>query len=174
MVEPREKLQYCLAIYSILLFIILYIVFSYQTENDYFRWGVPSESEPPLIVISVVIDDYYKYCGLLGFITIVRATKVLVTEVAEPILAFTIYNPDKKEIRDFTKNELQFYGNSLYLIDSLRYVFTIMITITQIDIAIYDALVGEFTTMLTIRMLLNEKVFITAESRMVLDINDGL
>ena len=81
------------------------------------------------------------------------------TEIAEPILAFTIYNPDKKNIDNFGKNELQFYGNTLYFIDSIRYVFTIMLAVTQIDIALFDALIGELTTVFTIRMLLNEKTF---------------
>ena len=47
----------------------------------------------------------------------------------------------------------------LYLIDNLRYVFTLMITISQIDLAIYGVLVGEITSIFTIRMLLNEKTF---------------
>lgn len=34
-----------------------------------------------------------------------------------------------------------------------------MITITQIDLALFSVLVGEITTLFTIRMLLNEKTF---------------
>ena len=157
--NSRSKLQWCILIYSILLCFIIFIVFTFQTKNKYFRWGVPDNNEEPLIIISVKIDDYYKYYGLLLFIAIFRIIKVIVTEIAEPILAFTIYNPDKKNIDNFGKNELQFYGNTLYFIDSIRYVFTIMLAVTQIDIALFDALIGELTTVFTIRMLLNEKTF---------------
>ena len=101
--------------------------------------------------------------GLLLFIAIFRIIKVIVTEIADPILSFTIYNPDKKNIDNFGKNELQFYGNTLYFIDSIRYVFTIMIAVTQIDIALFDTLIGELTTVFTIRMLLNEKTFTNSE-----------
>jgi len=159
----RSKLQWCILIYSILLCFIVFVVFMFQTKNKYFRWGVPDNNEEPLIIISVKIDDYYKYYGLLLFIAIFRTIKVIVTEIAEPILAFTIYNPDKKNIDNFTKNELQFYGNTLYFIDSIRYVFTIMLAVTQIDIALFDALIGELTTVFTIRMLLNEKTFTNSE-----------
>ena len=155
----RSKLQWCILIYSILLCFIVFVVFMFQTKNKYFRWGVPDNNEEPLIIISVKIDDYYKYYGLLLFIAIFRTIKVIVTEIAEPILAFTIYNPDKKNIDNFTKNELQFYGNMLYLIDNIRYVFTLMITITQIDLALFSVLIGELTSLFTIRMLLNEKTF---------------
>tara|TARA_B100001250_G_C19540838_1_gene674657 strand:+ start:180 stop:725 length:546 start_codon:yes stop_codon:yes gene_type:complete len=161
--NSRNKLQYCILTYSILLCFIVFIVFTFQTKNKYFRWGVPNNDEEPLIIISVKIDDYYKYTGLLFFIAIFRIIKVIVTEIAEPILAFTIYNPDKKKIDNFSKNELQFYGNTLYFIDSIRYVFTIMLAVTQIDIALFDALIGELTTVFTIRMLLNEKTFNNSE-----------
>jgi hypothetical protein len=159
--EVRKKLQLCILIYSILLILIVIIINYFETTKDttYFRWGVPKENEKPLIIISVNIDNYYKYFSLLFLITIIRVIKVGVTEIADPIITFNIYNPDKKNIEDFGKNELQFYGNMLYLIDNLRYVLTLMITISQIDLAIYGVLVGEITSIFTIRMLLNEKTF---------------
>ena len=80
--------------------------------------------------------------------------------MAHPILGFSIYNPDKKIITEFTKNQLQVYGNLMYLIDSVRGVFTILVTISQVDIALVGVLVSEITGIFTIRMLLNEKQFI--------------
>ena len=76
-----------------------------------------------------------------------------------PVLGFSIYNPDKKVITEFSKNELQFYACSMYLISNLRYIFEIMLTISQIDIAIYSVIISELTGIITIRMLLNEKEF---------------
>ena len=157
--EVKKKLQLCILVYGILLILIVIIINFFQTKSTYFRWGVPNKDEEPLIIISVNIDNYYKYFSLLFLITIIRIIKVGVTEIADPIITFNIYNPDKKNIEDFGKNELQFYGNMLYLIDNLRYVLTLMITISQIDLAIYGVLVGEITSIFTIRMLLNEKTF---------------
>ena len=157
--EVKKKLQLCILVYGILLILIVIIINFFQTKSTYFRWGVPNKDEEPLIIISVNIDNYYKYFSLLFLITIIRIIKVGVNEIANPIITFNIYNPDKKNIEDFGKNELQFYGNMLYLIDNLRYVFTLMITISQIDLAIYGVLVGEITSIFTIRMLLNEKTF---------------
>ena len=157
--EVKKKLQLCILVYGILLILIVIIINFFQTKSTYFRWGVPNKDEEPLIIISVNIDNYYKYFSLLFLITIIRIIKVGVNEIADPIITFNIYNPDKKNIEDFGKNELQFYGNMLYLIDNLRYVLTLMITISQIDLAIYGVLVGEITSIFTIRMLLNEKTF---------------
>lgn len=158
--DSRTKLKYCFIIYTLLLGIIIFCVFYFQSYSVYFRYGVPEKNQDPLIVLSVNIDNYYKYSCLLGMITLIRIVKVGVAELTDPILLFTIYNPDKKNIPDFTKNELQFYANYIYLIDSLRYVFTLMITIAQIDLAIFSVIIGEITSFFTIRMLLNKKTFI--------------
>lgn len=157
--ESKTKLKFCAILYTFLIILIIILVFCFKTYDTYFRWGVPPSNEPPLLILSVKIDNYYKYVILLCIITIVRIVKVLVSEIADAILSFTIYNPDKKVIKDFTKCELQFYGNYIYFIDSLRYVFTLMITITQIDLALFGVIIDQITTLFTIRLLLNEKSF---------------
>ena len=157
--DNKSKLKWCSIIYSIFLSAIIVIVFYFQSYDKYFRWGVPKSDEEPLVVLSVKIDDYYKYGCVLFLIGCIRIIKVGVSEIAEPVLSFTIYNPDKKNIVDFSKNELQFYANLLYFIDNIRYIFTLMITITQIDLALFSVLIGDITTLFTIRMLLNEKTF---------------
>ena len=85
---------------------------------------------------------------------------MIIGEIAHPIIGFNIYNPDKKEINDFTKFELQLYGNIMYFIDSVRSVLMIMLSITQIDIALFGTVICEITSIFTIRMLLNEKMFV--------------
>lgn len=62
-------------------------------------------------------------------------------------------------ISDFTRFELQFYGNSMYLLDNIRRVLMIVVNITQVDIALFGVLVSQITGVFTIRMLLNEKSF---------------
>jgi hypothetical protein len=157
--DSKSKLRFCAILYTFLIILIIILVFYFRTYDTYFRWGVPTKQETPLIILSVKIDNYYKYTLLLCLITVVRIVKVLVSEIADAILEFTIYNPDKKVIKDFTKCELQFYGNYIYFIDSLRYVFTLMITITQIDLAVFGVIIDQITTLFTIRLLLNEKSF---------------
>lgn len=157
--NSKTKLKLCAILYTFLIILIIILVLCFKTYDTYFRWGVPPSNEPPLLILSVKIDNYYKYVILLCVITLVRIVKVLVSEIADAILSFTIYNPDKKVIKDFTKCELQFYGNYIYFIDSLRYVFTLMITITQIDLALFGVIIDQITTLFTIRLLLNEKSF---------------
>jgi hypothetical protein len=74
-------------------------------------------------------------------------------------LGFNIYNPDKKIITEFSRLELQFYANSMWILNSLRKVMFVVISISQIDIALLQVLYGEVTSFYTIRLLLLEKQF---------------
>lgn len=48
----------------------------------------------------------------------------------------------------------------MYFIEGFKRVLMIMVSITQIDIAMLSMLFGEITSIFTIRMLLNEKKFV--------------
>ena len=156
MLDINNKLRICVfSNFILLIFIILIISLCGKEESNYWNFG-PNEN---LVIINVQINNYKKYCLLLLTISIFKMMNVVISEVANPIIGFNIYNPDKKIITEFTKNELQFYGNAMYLIDAIRNVLMIMVSITQIDIALFGVFISEFTSIFTIRMLLNDKIF---------------
>ena len=155
--DINKKLKICVISNMILLFIIIGVIIIFSSREDkYWNWG-PNKD---LLVISVKIDTWIKYYWLMLFIAILKVSNVIISEVAHPILGFNIYNPDKKIITEFTKNQLQLYGNLMYFIDSVRGVFTILITISQVDVALFGVFVSEITGIYTVRMLLDEKRFI--------------
>ncbi len=80
-----------------------------------------------------------------------------------PILGFNVYNPDKKIITEFGKNELQFFANTMFMISSVRDIFMVLLTISQVDVALWSVFIREFASFFTIRMLLNEKTFAELE-----------
>ena len=111
------------------------------------------------MIISLHVDTSAKYYTLLALVALVNVSRVLVEEFGMPVLGFSVYNPDKKEIKDFTKNELQFLANSMFFTSGLRGLFMTMISISQFDIALFMLVTAEFTSFFTIRALLNEKTF---------------
>ena len=153
--KQKTKLQICLVSNFLLLLIVTTLMIMFESNSNYCRFGPQDD----LIVISVKINTYSRYYILLGIITIIKISKTLIEELGIPVLEFSIYNPDKKIIAEFSKNELHFYASSMYLISNLRYIIEIMLTISQIDIAIYSVIISELTGLVTIRMLLNEKQF---------------
>ena len=152
---PLKKIQLCLFANSMLLGLVILFICIFATDSKYFRLG-PNDD---FIVISVPIYNYYRYSVLLGIITFINITKVIIAEIGEPVLIFNVYNPDKKIITDFTKFQLKLYANTMFLISNTRKVFDIMITVTQIDIAIYSVLIEQITSFFTVNMLVNEKRF---------------
>ena len=142
-------------------FMILILVFSLvigfnDNRSTYWRFGPHRD----FVLISVAIDNWTKYGLLLVLVSILKVSECIIAEVAHPIIGFNIYNPDKKEITEFGKNELQVYGNTMYLIEGFKRILMIVISITQIDFAIFTVVFGNIASIFTIRMILNEKKFI--------------
>ena len=68
--------------------------------------------------------------------------------------------------------ELQIYGNLMFLINNLRYIIQVLVTVTQIDIAIFAVLMAQITGIITVRFLINEKTFsrdIELENKLITD-----
>jgi hypothetical protein len=155
--KNNYKLRYCVILNLILFLIILFVVMICKDNNNYYMTYGPNEN---LYVLSIKVNTPQKYIFLQFFLLFVEFSRVFTNEIASPILGFNIYNPDKKIITEFTKNELQLLANMMWLINSLTGAIFVMITISQIDIAILRTVYSEMTTIITIRMLLNEKKFI--------------
>jgi hypothetical protein len=151
----KKKLVLCIIGNLAALILVASITIAFNDDSSYFSFG-PNEN---LVVISVKIKGWNEYYILLSLITLINIMEVLSAEMGMPVLGFTIYNPKQTHITEFTKNELQLYANVMFIISALRKVFMIMISITQIDIALFSVIVKELTSVFTIRMLLNEKTF---------------
>ena len=133
MKDKAGTLRICiLANLFLLIMITIPIVLLDNGTSSYFKWGW-SDS---LVLISIPINTKARYIGVCSYIVLIKASGVLIGNIAGPILGFNIYNPDKKVITDFSKNELQLYGNLQYIIRGFKSLMLIMVSITQIDLAL--------------------------------------
>jgi hypothetical protein len=153
--KQLNKVRLCLFLNSCLVLFIGFYITNFAGDSKYFRFG-PSED---FIFISVQINTTQKYCSLLTLIFVNDIIRVIIQEFGDPVLYMNVYNPDKKEIIEFSKAQLYFYANSMFLINNIRYIFTILISVTQIDIALFSVLVEQVIVIITIKMLLDEKKF---------------
>ena len=151
----QYKIRLCIIGNALTVLLVAIPVCILNEQGAYFRFG-PSKD---FMLISVTIDTWSKYIITLIFIAIIDIVRVISEEIGMPIINFNIYNPDKKIINEFSKCELQLYGNSMYALSAIRGIFVTMITVTQFDIALWSLFVGEFASLFTIRLLLNEKTF---------------
>lgn len=158
--DLKRQLLWCVFGNVITVFLVMIpVIILSDDSNTYFRFGWNED----LILISVKIDTGLRYSMLMISIVIINAVKIVSQEIGMPILGFNIYNPDKKVITEFTKNELQFFGNMMYLTAGVRKLFEVIINITQFDIALFSLLISEAVTIFTIRAILNKKTFEVVE-----------
>jgi len=155
-----NKVRLCLFLNTCLVLFIGFYITNFASDSKYFRFG-PSDD---FIFISVQINTMQKYGSLLTLIFVNDIIRVIIQEFGDPVLYMNVYNPDKKEITEFSKSQLYFYANSMFLINNIRYIFTILISVTQIDIALFSVLVEQLIVIITIKMLLDEKKFINEKS----------
>ena len=143
------------------LFILLFVMGSFVIFNDfhsdYFRLGWSSDFE----FVSVNIDTGLKYFCLCLLIIITNISDVLINEIADPILYFNTYNPDKKIISEFTKKELILYSNTIFLIHLLKKFIQVLISVSQIDVAIISIISTQVSGIIAIHLLLKEKKFVS-------------
>tara|TARA_B100000214_G_scaffold361212_1_gene324391 strand:+ start:1374 stop:1907 length:534 start_codon:yes stop_codon:yes gene_type:complete len=168
--ETRRKLQLCVAANGALtaLWVAAICTFGDGSHREpysmanWFRFG----PNPSLNVMGVAIGSWPAYAVLVLGIVVFEVVKTCVHEIAHPIIGFRIYNPDHLVIEEFSRCELQVYGNLMYLFDNVRNVFLTMLAISQVDIALWGTLAAEITSIFTIRNLLKKKKF-------VIDDDDG-
>lgn len=151
----KQSLKYCICANILVVVVLISTIILLGHDNPYLRIG-PNVS---LIILGIRIDTWIKYLMLQVFVAINEILDVGLTEIGYPFLILQVYDTDKKKIHDFTRVELQIYTNIYYIIGSVRSVFTLLITLSQVDIALLKVIYGESITIYTVRQMLKHKVF---------------
>ena len=159
---PQQRLKICIVgQFMLLIGIIIPTVLLANKGSSYYRFGPNDE----LIIISIKINTGFKYGILLLYVFIFRVCKAFVNELGMPVLGFNIYDPNKKVVTGFTRNELQIQANVMYTLNAIRSILEIQLAISQIDIAIISAVFQEIASIPTIHLLLKDKEFETVEEK---------
>lgn len=154
---PQQRLKLCIiGQFVLLISVVIPIVLLANKQSTYYKFG-PNED---LIIISIKINTWLRYGILLIYVFIFRVCKVFITELGMPILSFNIYDPNRKKVEGFTRNELQIQANTMYMLNAIRYALTLQLAIIQIDIALISAIFSELASIPTIYILLKDKEFI--------------
>jgi hypothetical protein len=112
----RRKIILCLAVNSVILLTVALLILVFAQESTYWRIGWSDD----LDIIGVKIDSGCKYAVLLALLALVNVSRVIVEEFGMPVLQFSIYNPDKTTITEFSKRELNFFGNAMFFVGAAQ------------------------------------------------------
>ena len=152
----HTKLRWCLVTNVMLVCCIAgFVCISPKVHDTFMRFGPQAD----LKLLGIAIDTWSRYWTFQFFLGCVQITDVIIQDLATPIMGFTIYNPDKKIITEFTKNELQLYAQTFWFLSSVKGALMLLVSITQLDIAISKCVYNELAGVVAIRILLNEKTF---------------
>jgi hypothetical protein len=151
-----HRLVICFVGNMALMSILFTLIICFAEESKYFRFG-PRED---FSIVGVKINTWERYLYLHAVLLATQTVDVLVSEFSNPILGFNIYNPDKEVITDFTHVELQFFAQSMWLINGIRAALMLLVTISQLDIAVAKVVYTELTGVFTVYFLLSEKKFV--------------
>lgn len=154
--KQRQRLLICVIV-NTLLTVVMGVLVTYlaSSTSTYFRFG-PSRD---LNVISVDIDTWSRWWALVGLITVNRVVNLIVNDIATPIFGFSVFNPDKRVIKGHTSTSLQVQANIMFASNSIRGIFNVVVTVSQIDLALIGVIIEELTSVVTIRYLLKKKIF---------------
>jgi hypothetical protein len=166
MFKKRERIVRCLLVNTITLLCIFLFLTIFNDDSSLWQFG-PSIS---LKILSIAIDTWLKYILLIVLICSVKASEIIVNDLGTPDLGFSIYNPSERTIYGFTKNNLQFLSNSMFLVNSLGNIFKTIVLVSRFDVAVISVISAEITSIFTIRYLLNKKKFIPEQESEDLEI----
>jgi hypothetical protein len=125
--------------------------------NQYVRIGPHAE----LALLSIPIDTWGRYWLTVALLSLTNAIAVFSSEVVQPAIEYPVYNPAHHHISRYSKIELFALTNVKFTCTSVRQVFVILISVTQIDLALWQTLTGSILSCFCVWFILGTKTFQT-------------
>jgi hypothetical protein len=151
--RTAERTTLCVLLNLIGLVGILSFIFSIADISDIFVYG-PS---PSLKILTITIDTWAKYLGLIAVSSLIRIVGVLSNELGASVLGFTVYDPTVTVVYGFSKCQLQILTNAMWITNSLTQAFQLFVSIARLDITLATTVAGEITSAITVWYLLSKK-----------------
>ncbi len=155
--EKILLLKLCIYVNIGILFlsILSFFVFN-NVSSSYFSIGWSDN----FIFVSVIIDTPLKYFILCLFIIILNVSEIFLNDLASPLIQFSTYNPYKIDINDFSRFELEAYSNVIFFIQICKRFLIVVVTLSQIDIAVISLVSSQISASFVIHYLLDQKKFL--------------
>jgi hypothetical protein len=143
----------------IIMLVAVILGVAYGGTDSYIRFG-PGNEEYPLVVLSVNIDSGAKYAGTVLILVLLAVCDVVISQTAMVTIYNNIYNVSVTNVTDFSsQTSLQLYAQTMYSINAIRYILSVKISVTQIDLALITAAASQLVSIKTIYMNLKKKTF---------------
>lgn len=126
-----------------------------EQSGCFFQFGWNDD----LNIAGFKINSIARYTILLVYITILNVVSTMTYAETNPLFEFTIYNPDKKRIEGISRFSLISVASIVYLLTNVKSVFTTLVVISQIDVALFNVLTNEIAQFYFTVKLVKDKQF---------------
>jgi hypothetical protein len=148
-----QRTKNCFWANLFLLCLLVTCAFLASPEGGLFIFG-PSET---LKIGSVVIDTWLRYWILIALVCLFRSCSVVINDIGMPNLGFSIYDPTTETVYGFNRAELQLLANGMFLVTSLSGIFSTLVVVSRLDVAVISTLASEVASAASIYYLLGKK-----------------
>jgi len=157
----RKKVYIGLGINAFLfVFLVMVVAVLKTSDSTYMRFGPSADFK----IVSVHINTWGRYLGLMLILALVNAGQVYVDDLAGPVLGFSVFDPHRLHITEFSKTELNLLVNGMSTIAGLRGVLMILVSIAQVDVSVANVIFKEIVSLYTVNLLLSRKTFGPSEN----------
>jgi len=150
-IATRTKI--CFWTNFLVLCLLLVCSFLAAPEGGLFIFG-PSDS---LKIGNVTINSWTRYITLLSLICVFRSVSVVINDIGMPNLGFSIYDPTTETVYGFGRAELQILANGMFMVTSMSNIFSTLVIVSRLDIAVISTLSSELASAMSIYYLLGKK-----------------
>jgi hypothetical protein len=148
-----QRTKYCFWANLCLLVVLVTCALLASPEGGLFTFG-PSAT---LKIGSVVIDTWLRYWVLIILVCLFRSCSVVINDIGMPNLGFSIYDPTTETVYGFARTELQVLANGMFLVTSLSAIFSTLVIVARLDVALVSTLASELASAASIYYLLSKK-----------------
>lgn len=155
--KSKFKIQLCITVLGILNGLFISMIIIMMIDNGIFEFG-PSQN---LSVLGLKLNTWRRYIVFLSVVFIYEAICQVCDEFGTPILGFSIYNPDRVVINEFTSRQLYLYSNLMFGLLSLKYVISTIVIVSRLDITLCVVVSRQIATLFTTSKLIKQKTFLS-------------
>jgi hypothetical protein len=124
-------------------------------ENPYFTFGYNDQ----LVIISMHVNSPLKYVALILLIVLSNVTSTILTFMAQPKLNLPLFENSDSPIQVFAAHEFLFLHTVANACRALHGLFSTLIAVSQIDIALVALVTQQFTLYVCTCIIINHRGF---------------
>ena len=146
-------------------------IYGNNLYDTYIVFG-PNEN---LVVLSILVDTWWKYTICTIALVILAVIDSIISQTVMNTVYNDVWNASTKNVLHFTsEGTLQAYAQIMYTLNAIRYILSIKVQITQIDLALITTAATQLMTIWSLRKALAGKTFVTKNCVRPYNINEAL